>query len=774
MTAQPEAQATSAESLVSIPFSTDLAAIDLALDAMAVGIFEYDPVTGAHRFSDRCKSIWGFAASEDPTPEDIMSRVHPDDRHVGKVVWQAISPGGSGRYSIEHRIVLPDGTLRWVQVAGRTVFQESHGVRRALRGYGALRDITESKVAEQRIAERTSQLQAFVEEAPVPIVLFDRNMRYVAYSRVYAQERGVAEVNLVGRCAYDVFPNMPEHWRQRHQQVLSGATERGEEEFDLLASGRREWVRWELRPWYGADQKINGIIMFAELVTKRIKEQQALLESQARLELAVRAGAMGIYDFDLTSGNITWDARVREITGVGPDEPITYDTFLQLLHPEERARADTLIREASEGDIPPAECRVVNRSNGAIRWVSATGRVLVEGGRPVRIVGVVQDVTDRKWTELALEQSLEELRRADQRKDMFLATLSHELRNPLAPIRTAAQLLASPSLTPKQLKWVSEVIGRQSGHMATLLEDLLEVTRISRGKLVLRKEHTQLSAITQSAIESTRPLLDAKSHRLHVSLPAEPLTLEADPVRLAQVLSNLLENASKYTDPGGDIHLCAGVEDGSLVIRVKDNGIGIASDCIESIFTMFWQVQSGPGHTQGGLGIGLAFVKGILHLHGGTIEAHSEGPGHGSEFIVRLPIGEGSQARADSGQTAGEAGPRERHRILIADDDKDTADTLQMLLTLSHHDVRVVYNGQEAVTVARGFRPDLALIDLDMPGLDGYGVARALRQEPATADLRLVALSGFGQPEDQRRASAAGFDEQLVKPIDPKRLQRLL
>jgi PAS domain S-box-containing protein len=389
-------------------------------------------------------------------------------------------------------------------------------------------------------------------------------------------------------------------------------------------------------------------MLFAEFTTERVGTQRGLRESQARLELAVRAGSMGIYDFNVDAGAITWDARVRELFGLSLEEKISYeDTFLATVHPDDVEFVDRTVREAlspgSDG-ILQHEYRIVNRVDGSIRWLAAFGRVYREERQPVRLIGVVQDITDRKRAELALEQTAEELRRADERKNAYLATLSHELRNPLAPIRTAAQLLTSPQLTADQLAWVAQVIRRQTGHMATLLEDLLDITRISRGRVVLRREHVPLSSIVQSATESARELIDAKRHGLLVTLPVEAVTVYADPLRLSQVLVNLLLNAAKYTDPGGRIELTAVLEKGSLVIRVRDNGIGISPESLGKIFTMFWQADSGSDGQ--GLGIGLAFVESLVHLHGGTIEARSKGPGHGSEFIVRLPVEEGAAAAA--------------------------------------------------------------------------------------------------------------------------------
>jgi PAS domain S-box-containing protein len=639
---QPEVPALGAAptlSLQSIPSVADLAAVDWVLDAMGMGIFEYDPASELYRFSCRCKALWGFAVEDEPTPESIISRVHPDDRQVAAPVWKASAPDRPAHYSIEHRIVLPDGSIRWVCVTGHTAFSDSGGARRAVREHGAMCDITSRKVAERQLYEHISQQKAFLDGAPVAFAIFDRAMRYVACSRRYLEDRKLTAGDLLGRTVYEVFPRT-EQWRPAHMRALGGQPQRSDVDIFVRPDGTREWVRWQMRPWYSADEEVGGIVLLADFITNRMLELQEQRESQARLELAIHAGAMGTFDYDMLERRIAWDSRTRRLWGVSPDERITRARFLRGIHPDDRDRVDKRLREivrAGGEGIIAIEFRVVNPKDGSICWILATGRVYFEGGRAVRMTGVVQDITDRKSTELALAQTAKELRRADECKDVFLATLSHELRNPLAPIRTAVEVLASPKLTPEQLVWIIQVIRRQTGHMALLLDDLLEVTRISRGKLTLRKEAVRLSDVAQSAIESARPLIDERNHRLLVSLCAESTTLHADPLRLSQVLWNLLMNAAKYTAPGGQIELNATVEQAVVVIRVKDNGIGIPQESIAKIFTLFWQDEK-ASHSQGGLGIGLPCAKGIVQLHGGTIEARSDGPGCGAEFIVRLPI----------------------------------------------------------------------------------------------------------------------------------------
>jgi signal transduction histidine kinase/CheY-like chemotaxis protein len=387
-------------------------------------------------------------------------------------------------------------------------------------------------------------------------------------------------------------------------------------------------------------------------------------------------------------------------------------------------------------------------------------------------IHLIEAVAARIWDAVERARAEAALRDAGRRKDLFLAILSHELRNPLAPIRTAAELLASPRLNSTQLQWVQSAIQRQVKHMAALLDDLLDVARVTQGKLELKREIVPLSNVVEVAVETARPLLDGKHHGLVVKLPAETLTLDADPVRLAQVISNLLTNAAKFTDPGGVITLSARAEGMTLALCVKDTGVGIGPDSLERIFDMFSQVEETVARSEGGLGIGLALVRGLVALHDGQIEARSDGVGRGSEFIVRLPLA----ASIPTAEPDAEA-PRPTaagYRVLLADDNRDAADSLGLLLKLFGHDVRLAYGGHDVLAMARVFHPQFVLLDIGMPDLDGYQVAELLRRELVEHRVTLIALTGWGKEEDRRRAHGAGFDYHLTKPIDPQELERLL
>ena len=362
------------------------------------------------------------------------------------------------------------------------------------------------------------------------------------------------------------------------------------------------------------------------------------------------------------------------------------------------------------------------------------------------------------------------LKEADRRKDEFLASLAHELRNPLAPIRTGVEILRRTG-GESHSRTVLPMMERQLQHMTRLLDDLLDVSRISRGKIALHVERIDLRHAVQAAVEASRPLIEEMGHELMASVPSEPAFLNADPVRFAQILSNLLDNAAKYTPPGGRIVLEAKHEGDEVEVSVTDNGIGIPGESLDAIFEMFTQLGSPASHTRGGLGIGLSLVKGLVALHGGTVEARSEGPGRGSEFRVRLPTRLTHKAEAATSASAVPA--RARLKILVVDDNRDAAASLSMLLELMGHEVRIAYDGERAVQLASEFRPQLALLDLGMPEVDGYEACRRIRDHAWGTEMTLIAVTGWGQDEDRRKSAAAGFDGHLVKPVSPDTLAQL-
>jgi signal transduction histidine kinase len=394
-----------------------------------------------------------------------------------------------------------------------------------------------------------------------------------------------------------------------------------------------------------------------------------------------------------------------------------------------------------------------------------------EGG-PVAVLEVNNDVTE-------LEKLQEALRDADRRKDEFLATLAHELRNPLAPLRNALHTMRLARNDLVLIEEARQLMERQLKQLVRLIDDLLDLSRISRGKIQLRRERVQLQDTIDVALETSRPHLQAAGHQVTVTVPDRPLYVAGDATRLAQVVSNLLNNAAKYTPVEGSVALQVEAVDGEVVLRVRDTGLGIPAEMLPRIFDMFTQVDRSLERSQGGLGIGLSLVRGLVELHGGSVAALSAGPGQGSEFQVRLPllpVGEPEDVReaptAEAGGTA--APPRQTRRVLVVEDHPDGARSLATLLEVLGHEVRTVFDGRGAVAEARTYLPEVVLLDIGLPGLNGYEVARQLRREPALEGVFLIAMTGWGQPEDRRRSYEAGFNAHLVKPVELHDLEPLL
>jgi signal transduction histidine kinase/CheY-like chemotaxis protein len=432
------------------------------------------------------------------------------------------------------------------------------------------------------------------------------------------------------------------------------------------------------------------------------------------------------------------------------------------------------------GEIPARHHLLLVDAAGT-RHFDATVQTLAEA-EPAEGVVVLRDVTEPARLEEELNRRAEEMAAADRRKDQFLAMLAHELRNPLAPIRNAVELMRQVETLDSTFQPAREMVERQVKHLARLVDDLLDVSRITSGSIRLRKEGVDLGAVVLRAVEASRPLIESRGHMLSVRLPAEPVRLEADPTRLEQVISNLLNNAAKYTMPGGQVEVAAareGREGEEAVVRVRDTGIGVPPDVLDRVFEPFVQQSDGSlARTDGGLGVGLTLVRSLVEMHGGRVEASSPGLGQGSEFVVRLPAQAAAQgsipSSADPPSPGESAGAPRSLRVLVVEDNVDAAESLATLLRLWNHDVSVVHDGRMAVEAAREQQPEVVLLDIGLPGLDGYQVARCLRDELHLDHALLVAMTGYGQPEDRRRSREAGIQYHFVKPVEPLLLRNLL
>jgi PAS domain S-box-containing protein len=521
-----------------------------------------------------------------------------------------------------------------------------------------------------------------------------------------------------------------------------------------------------------------GAVMVFRDVTEQRQAQKELRRSERLLADFFDNAAVGLHWVGPDGTILRVNQTELDLVGYAKEEYV--GRHITEFHAD-RPVIDDILQRLSCGEcLQNYEARL-RCKDGGTKHVLISSNVLRENGEFIHTRCFTRDITAQKEAEIALREEIATreraeaaLRDADRRKDEFLATLAHELRNPLSPIRQAAMISQSPGATEAQKRWSHEVISRQVHHMSLLLDDLLDISRVTRGTLELRIEMTELAAVVDAAIETARPLIDTKRHELHLELPPKEVTIAADPLRLAQILSNLLTNAAKYTDPGGEIRVRIAIGVAEIEIEVSDNGIGLSPEGIARVFLMFSQVRSSHDRAEGGLGIGLALTKGLIELHGGRIEARSAGLGKGSQFVVRLPRRtiRASRESANGGSFSGaEAAKR---RVLIADDNLDAAESLAILLRLDGHAVVLASTGREAVSRFEEGLPEVVVLDIGMPELDGYEVARQIRRTSAGREALLIALTGWGQAADKERALAAGFDHHFTKPVAPDQLQRLL
>ena len=621
----------------------------------------------------------------------------------------------------------------------------AHTRREAMRREEALR------------AERRNVLESMTDA----FMAFDADWRitYVnaAAERIYRTPRE----RLVGHDFWHTFPGLGDSVEAVYRRAMR---EQVAVRFEHYHALRGRWFDMQAFPHDGA------LAIFGRDITEKKRVDEALRASELRFRRLADSMPQLVFAAD-PDGSFTYINRFgREFTGTR-DEMLGHRRYA-LLHPDDAENVrETWLRSVREGR--PYECESrLRQADGRYRWVlSRALPVLDDDGRVIEWIGASTDIHELRLAQQALAE-------ADHRKDEFLATLAHELRNPLAPLRNAVHILRHAGQDAALATRVHEMMERQIEHIVRLVDDLMEVSRISRGKIELRRAPVDLAVVLKSAVEASRPLIEGARHALALVLPDEPLPLDADAVRLTQVFVNLLNNAAKFTEPGGRIELGVRREGAQVRVSVRDSGLGIEADMLPQVFDMFTQVKRGTGRTQDGLGIGLSLVKSLVAMHDGQVESKSEGIGCGSEFIVRLPLVERlpaeSAAVPEPAPTAPAATPSNRPRVLVVDDNRDAADSLGVLLEFLGAEVCVTHDGAGALAALPGFRPALVLLDLGMPGIDGHEVARRLRAERAYDGVRLVALTGWGQEGDRARTRAEGFDEHLIKPVEVPALQALL
>mgnify|MGYP002137156132 CR=1 FL=1 len=509
---------------------------------------------------------------------------------------------------------------------------------------------------------------------------------------------------------------------------------------------------------------------------ERARVTRGLRDTADRLALALAAANLGDWSWDAATDLVDLSPRSAEIFGVPASAPaMTWRQMQEMLHPDDRGRARAWVERSVATRAPYDIEYRVRRPDGSEVWVSARGRVQYDAAaRPLGMFGVVQDVTEAKRIERELHARAEQLVEADRKKDDFIALLAHELRNPLAPIRHGLQVMRLAGGDADVVTRTRNMMDRQLGHMVRLIDDLLDISRMTRNRLVLQRTRLRLTDVIDHALEISRPAIDAAGHVLTVSLPDEPVYLHADLNRLAQVFDNLLANSVKYTERGGRIELAAERQGREVVVTVRDDGIGIPASALPLVFDMFSQVDQSRERSAGGLGIGLALVKGLTEMHGGSVTVASEGHRRGSTFVVRLPALDLSHEPAPVVDADERARPGARRRVLVADDNQDAADMIAVLLGRLGDEVATARDGVEALAVADSFRPEVVLLDIGMPRLNGHEVARRLRARPWARTVKIIALSGWGQEKDRAESLAAGCDGHLVKPVSLADLESLV
>ena len=564
--------------------------------------------------------------------------------------------------------------------------------------------------------------------------------------------------------------------RTRTLPVIMLSARAGDEaRIDGLAAGADDYL---IKP-FSARELLARVGSQLELARLRRNLEQALRYRGEQFETLLNSAPLGVYlidaDFRMRAANPIAQAVFGDIPSgvVGRDfEEISHVLWKQ-------DYADELVRifrhtlATGESFVTPerVEFRIDRGTTECYEW--RLDRITLPDGQH-GLVCYFRDISAQVAARKALEESREALNEADRRKDEFLATLAHELRTPLSPIRNSLNILRFAGNDRGTAERVHEMMERQVSHMVRLVDDLMEVSRITRGKIELRKERIELAAIINSAVETSKPLIEAAEHELTITLPDEPVVLDGDAVRLAQVFANLLNNAAKYTPNGGRISLTAEREGSSLVVAVRDSGMGIKREALGKVFDLFVQAERTYSRAQGGLGIGLTLVRSLVNMHGGSVVANSAGPGRGSEFVVRLPIAADRIATAETPCLNGHHATLAPQRILIVDDNPDSAKSLGMLLQFLGADVYTAHDGETALEAFRTYKPSVAVLDIGMPGMDGYELARRARAEPSGDAVTLIALTGWGYEEDRRRSKEAGINHHLIKPVELGVLEQLL
>ena len=735
-------------------------------------------------------TVMGYAAEDVLAQGSAFMRnvMHPEDLLRMPAQFERLAHAADGELlETEYRLRQPDGAWRWFRARKMPFTRDAGGLVSEI--VGTAFDLTERRQLQEGIRTSEIRYRRLFEASHDGVLLVDPQTRQIVDANPFMTDLlGYPDRQLIGKELFEIGLFRDEAASQEMFRLLRAQSFIRYENLPLESqAGKRQEVE-VVANLYAEDG--HPIIQFnIRDITERKRAEAALAASEQRFRGAFDNAAVGMA---LRAPNGHWflvNERICAITGYAREELLAM-TFQQITHPQDlQAEVENLeVLLAGQSDSYAMEKRYL-RKDGSEVWVRLTvSCIRTPQGAVEFFIAVVEDISGRKEAEAGLQHLADALADANRRKNVFLATLAHELRNPLATLKNSVELMKRGSGDPVLMEQVRAMMKRQTEQMLRLTEDLLDISRIDHDKLELRKQLIDVDALLRHAAEGYGPRCERAGIELHVELPPQPAQLLADPMRLGQVVDNLLSNACKFTPRGGQVWLSATHERGQVVLRVKDSGIGIVPEMLEQVFDLFTQVSTAATHGAGGLGIGLSLAKRLVQMHGGSLTAHSRGLGHGSEFIVCLPDGSAAaepqlprdtaaaapgEARVAAPAVAAGVKPQAL-KVLVVDDNNDAAASLAAFLSLGGHLTEIAFDGALAVAAARAFDPDVVLLDIGLPKLDGYEVCRAIRAQQREPPMVIIALSGWGQDEDRRKSHEAGFDAHLLKPVEPVELEQRL
>ncbi|SAL25234.1 PAS/PAC sensor hybrid histidine kinase [Caballeronia arvi] len=736
--------------------------LQAAFAGARMGAWEWDMKTRVVRMTAQNAALYSFpSGTEAVLLSELWDRVAPEYREpFQRKLTEALRDGGP--FEFDFVLEGDQGTRRWLRMRGHPEF-DRHGV--LTRVYGVSFDISAQRADEERLSLSERRYRALVETTGALVWSADANGEILPSGGEWEQFTGTPPETLSGWGWLDYIH--PDDRERTHHAWLEALREGAARTLTFRMyrhDGAYRMVEAHAAPLYDDKGRLQEWFGTTTDVTPRYEAQAAIEARSLRLTVAMQAANIHIASLELATWTLSLETGgERQIT-----ETLSYEAALARVHPDDSATLDRYVRSLANGENPQGHFEFRVRNKHGEQWMQ--GSALLQRnkeGEPLRIIGSVIDITERKHMELML-------REAGRRKDEFLAMLAHELRNPLAPLRTAIALLQKNKDDETQLHELIDLMRRQVEHMTRIVDDLLEVSRITQGRIALQLEPILVGTAVYHAVEAIAGMIESRSQNIQVDVSDATTWVCGDPTRLSQILVNVLNNASKYTPEEGRITVSVQADDGSVSIVIADTGTGISADLLPKVFELFSQGERTLDRSNGGLGIGLSLVKKLVEMHKGTITVQSPGPGLGTTVTVRLPRlhhHERHSALALSETSLREA--RTALRILVVDDNRDAADSLAMLCESEGHVARVAYSSAEALESAPLLQPDVALLDIGLPDVDGYELARRLRRKGDTMPL-LIAITGYGQAEDRLRAQSAGFDYHFVKPVNVDSLLKLL